>query len=123
MVQADITQLSAECSNWRTALRNSREDFNQCKQQLQQMATQPMTREDLTAVEHFQNQFHIQLINIHDLKQAIKQHERKAEFETTHGHIHDETYADHEQLLEEYQQLNNTLQEVKEDFNHFLRSH
>ena len=35
------------------------------------------TREILTEVEHFSNQFYIQQINIHDLKQSIKQHERK----------------------------------------------
>src|ERR1051326_152789 len=93
MVQADISQLSRECNTWRDALRAFRDEFTQDKSKLQQLASRPLSKEDLTEVEHYHNQFHIQLINIHDLKQAIKTHDRKVSFETgvNNGALHEET--------------------------------
>lgn len=123
MVQADISQLSRECNTWRDALRNFREEFNQCKQQLQELASRPLSKDDLTEVEHYHNQFHIQLINIHDLKHSVKNHERKVQFETSEnkGQLYEETLADHENLFDQYQHLEHTLQDLREDFKLFLQ--
>lgn len=122
MVQTDIAQLTGECTGWRETLRNYRETFNQCKTRLQDLASRPLSKEDLHEVEHYHNQFHIQLINIHDLKQAIKQHERKVQFETasSDSQLSDETFTDHENLYDQYQQLEYTLQELRQDFDSFL---
>lgn len=122
MVQADIAQLSGECTGWRETLRNFKEEFNQCKNRLQQLTTHSLSKEDLTQVEHYQNQFHIQLINIHDLKQAIKQHDRKVNYEIeTKGSVTNETLADHENLFDEYQQLDQTLSDLRKEFDDFSR--
>ena len=122
MVQADISQLSRECNTWRDALRAYREEFNQCNHQLQELAARPLSKDDLTEVEHYHNQFHIQLINIHDLKHAVKNHERKVEFETSQngGQVHEDTLADHEGLFDQFQRLEHTLTEVREEFSYFL---
>lgn len=122
MVQADISQLSRECNTWRDALRSFRDEFNQCKQKLQTLAGRPLSKDDLTEVEHYHNQFHIQLINIHDLKQAIKNHDRKVSFETSvhHGHLNEETLTDHENLFDQYKSLEHTLQGLREEFSGFL---
>ena len=121
MVQADISQLSRECNTWRDALRAFRDEFTQCKHKLQQLASRSLSKEDLTEVEHYHNQFHIQLINIHDLKQSIKTHDRKVSFETSAnaGALHEETLADHENLFDEYQHLEHTLQELRQEFDSF----
>ncbi|MET0391688.1 MAG: hypothetical protein ABW019_01050 [Chitinophagaceae bacterium] len=123
MVQSDIAQLTGECTGWRETLRNFREEFNQCKSRLQQLASRPLSKEDLHEVEHYHNQFHIQLINIHDLKQAIKQHERKVNVETafSDSQVTDETLADHENLYDQYQQLEDTLQALRQDFDVFSK--
>jgi chromosome segregation ATPase len=122
MVQADISQLYRECNTWRDSLRNYREEFNQCKNKLQELASHTLSKEDLTEVEHYHNQFHIQLINIHDLKQTIKNHDRKVNFETTSndGQLHEETLADHETIYDQYQSLEHTLQELRDEFTGFL---
>ncbi|MBS1655136.1 MAG: hypothetical protein JSU05_09845, partial [Bacteroidetes bacterium] len=68
----------------------------------------------------------IQLINIHDLKQSIKNHDRKvnAEVAASQGQVTDETLADHENLHDEYVQLEHTLQDLRSEFDGFLqRSH
>ena len=72
------------------------------------------------SIEHFDNQFHIQLINIHDLKQTIKTHDRKIEIESSSGDVTDDTYKAHEELLNEFLGLENSLQELRHEFGNFI---
>ena len=122
MVTVDISQLSGECNTWRDSLRSCRDDLNQLKKQLQQTAAQNLTRDQLHDVEHYHNQFHIQLINVHDLKQAIKAHDRRVQFETTanSGQLAEDTIAEHERLFEEFQSLDSTIKNLREEFGEFI---
>jgi hypothetical protein len=122
MVQVEIAQLTGECSSWREKLRQYREEFTQDKAKLQQAASPSLSKDQLQDVEHLHNQFHIQLINIHDLKQTIKVHERKVSFEMTanDGQLNEETVAGHENLHNEYQRLEQTLLELRDEFDAFL---
>lgn len=123
MVTLDAAQHVAECASWREDLRSQKATMAQLGIQLQQSASHQHNKELLTEVEHFQNQFYIQQINIHDLKQVIKQHERKLQLETADsadGHLTDETVHHHEELFAEYQSLLHTLQDLKSDFEMFL---
>ncbi len=122
MVTTDIAQLSKECNAWRETLRSHRDEFGQLKNRLQNLAGNQTNRDVLLEIEHLDNQFHIQLINIHDLKQAIKLHHRKLNdelAESSAGNLAEDTTTDHERLYNDYQQLENTLTEVKEEFSHF----
>jgi hypothetical protein len=123
MVQVDISQLSGECNVWREKLRNYREEFNNYEAKLRQVAGQPLSKEQLQDVEHLHNQFHIQLINIHDLKQSIKTHDRKINFEKTafNGLANEDSLARHEELHDEYGSLVQTLGELREKFDDFLK--
>ena len=123
MVQVDISQLSRECNVWREKLRNYREEFSNDEAKLRQVAGQPLSKEQLQDVEHLHNQFHIQLINIHDLKQSIKAHDRKINFEKAafNGIANEDSLAQHERLHEEYQGLEETLTSLRDEFNGFLQ--
>lgn len=118
MVQTEISQLSAECTDWRQILRNYREEFQSCEKALLEMCRKSLTKDHLTQVEHFQNQFDIQLKNIHDLKQIIKIHDRKVQLETSG----EEVYTEHENLLNEFLSLENTLQDLREEFKNFINN-
>lgn len=118
MVQTDISQLAAECTDWRQILRNYRDEFHSCEKALLDMCKKSLSRDHLTQVEHFQNQFDIQLKNIHDLKQTIKTHERKVQHEDVSEYV----YAEHERLLSEFLALENTLQELRDDFRNFINN-
>ena len=123
MVQADISQLHAETAEWRQILRNYRDDFQECKKLLQQNVRQTFTKDQMQDVEHYHNQFHIQLINIHDLKQQIKVHERKIQSELSQSeHVNEKTYAEHEQLLDQFLTLESTLQELRSQFDQFINA-
>lgn len=121
MVTTEVAQLSHECNAWRETLRSYREEFGQLKQELQKLAGHQSQKEDLLQLEHLDNQIHIQLINIHDLKQAIKLHDRKIQLEikTNNGKVNDDSLAEHENLFESYQHLEHTLQDIKNEFGLF----
>lgn len=118
MVSTDISQLAAECADWRQILRNYRDEFHSCEKVLTDSCRQSLTKDNLTQVEHFQNQFDIQLRNIHDLKQTIKSHERKVQQETAGDGI----YSEHERLLTEFLGLEGTLQELRDEFRNFVNN-
>lgn len=123
MVTLDAAQHITECTLWREDLRSQKAVMAQLGIQLQQSASHQHNKELLTEVEHFQNQFYIQQINIHDLKQVIKQHERKLQLEIAanpDGHITDDTLQQHEAIFSDYQSLLHTLQHLKNDFDIFL---
>ena len=122
MVQVEIAQLTGECSSWREKLRQYREEFTQDKTKLQQAASPTLSKDQLQDVEHLHNQFHIQLINIHDLKHAIKSHEQKLNYEmnVNGGKLNAETVAQHENLFDQYQRLDTTLLELRDEFDLFL---
>ena len=123
MVQTDISQLNAETAEWRQILRNYRDEFTECKRLLLENCKQPLNREQLREVERYHNQFHIQLINIHDVKQSIKQHERKVQYELSKGDtLSEQMYEEHERLLNEFLSLENTLQELRSSFNNFINA-
>ena len=122
MVQVDISQLTTECNGWREKLRQYREEFTRDEAKLQQVARQALDKDQLQDVEHLHNQFHIQLININDLKQSIKAHDRKMNFERVafNGFVNEDSLSRHESLLEEVQLLEQTLLDLRAEFNTFL---
>ena len=123
MVQVDISQLSAECNTWREKLRQYKEEFSKDETKLQETTRQNLSKDQLQDVEHLHNQFHIQLINIHDLKQSIKTHDRKMQFEKVafNGYVNEDSLSRHESLLDEFQSLEQTLVDLREEFNDYLK--
>jgi hypothetical protein len=123
MVQVDISQLSAECNSWREKLRQYKEEFSKDETKLQETTRQNLSKDQLQDVEHLHNQFHIQLINIHDLKQSIKTHDRKMQFEKVafNGYVNEDSLSRHESLLDEFQSLEQTLVDLREEFNDYLK--
>lgn len=120
MVQTDLSQLTAESQDWLQVLRNYREEFQASKKSLQEICRKNLSKDQLRGVEHFDNQFHIQLINIHDLKHAIKIHERRVETESSSADVQETNYTMHEKLLNEFLTLENTFQELRNEFKDFI---
>lgn len=120
MVTTDIAQFSEECNTWREALRSQREEFTRMKNELQQAAAHITSKEALKDVEHYENQFDIQLANIHDLKQSIKSHNRMPAFQLVSGAPSETMISGYKKLSAEYQHLRHTLHEIKNDFQKFL---
>lgn len=123
MVQTEISQFTRECNDWRETLRSHRNELQQMQTELQKVVNHPLSKEEQTELEHLQNQLHIQLINIHDLKHAVKLHDRKLHSdvsENTNTQFSDNISAYHENLYDNYQSLESTLTELRDDLNHFV---
>ena len=121
MVTTEVGQLAGECTLWIDTLKSFKQKFTNHRNQLQQHSAEQTQHEVLLEIEHLHNQFHIQLINIHDLKQEIKNHERQVQFESSkEENASDELYARHEGLLENFLHLENTLQELRSEFHNFI---
>jgi chromosome segregation ATPase len=122
MVITDISQLNAECNTWRGQMRKYRDEITHLKHQLRQIALKATRYDQLQDVEHYENQFHIQLINIHDLKHSIKVHDYKTSLvnQNNGGKVNHLTLAEHEHLYAEYQRLQTLLDELKARFQQFV---
>lgn len=118
----DVGQLAGECNLWLDTLRSFRNRFNKHKSSLQDIAANQTQRDVLLEIEHLDNQFHIQLINIHDLKQSIKRHMQKVAYERSNNRqITDDILARHEFLYDEYQRLETTLHIISREFERFVK--
>ena len=105
-----------ECKNWHGILVSYREKINQCKTELYFFAPGKTDHEVLTGIEHFHNQFHIQLINIHDLKHEIKHHLHEAERYPNFGHR-----IPHHYIKDKLDMLLSDLDELEMEFHEFIK--
>ena len=123
MVTTEVSQLTGECNNWRNTMRARREEFQTYRNKLQEVAGRQTKKDILQEIEHLQNQFHIQLINIHDLKQSIKTHDRRINYEKSQrqGNIEESTLAEHESLFDQFESLEHTLEDLQEEFKQFVQ--
>ncbi len=120
MVQTDLTQLTRECSSWKESLRNSRSELSTLRNKLQEVVSRPISKTALPQVEHYDNQFDIQLTNINHLKHAIKEHEKVAGVEMQQPQTGEYIWQKHETLHDQYQRLEHALSELKDEFNLFV---
>ena len=124
MVLTDISQFTRECNDWRETLRSHRDELHQMQTALQKAVNHALTKEEQSELEHLQNQLHIQLINVHDLKHAVKQHDRKLHMTVSGGtdvQFSENISAYHENLFDNYQSLTTTLSDLRTDLNHFVQ--
>ena len=123
MVTTEISQLSGECQHWLTSLREKREEFSQFKKHLQHLVTSPVPKDDLPEVEHYDNQFEIQLSNISQLKHAIKEHDKLVNWEQSHhnSEITQGTQDAHKELSGRVEVILHHLDELKTEFSCFTK--
>ena len=122
MVQTDLTQFSRECNSWKENLRNYRSELSHYREKLQDVVSQQISKNELPNIEHYNNQFEIQLRNINQLKHAIKEHERTATLSTVSGgsNVSGTLWATHENLHDRYESLEHILLDLKQEFNSFV---
>ncbi|HSC55187.1 MAG TPA: hypothetical protein VLC98_16260 [Phnomibacter sp.] len=112
---ADHQHLLAECDQWREQLRQAKEEVNTLRSELYLAAAGKTNQEYLKEVEHYHNQFHIQLINIHDIKHAIKHHMAEAEHHPNFGHR-----IPHHNLELQIKNEIEGIEQLKTDFHKFI---
>lgn len=117
VTEAQHLSLVGECKEWYDELAVYRQKINGLKNELYYFAPGKTDQETRLGIEHFHNQFHIQLINIHDLKHEIKHHVRDADQHPNFGHR-----IPHHFIKEKVDMLLNDLNKLEEDFHNFVQS-
>lgn len=112
---AEHQALLAECDQWRNQLRQAKENINHLRSELYTAAAGKTDHDYLKEVEHYHNQFHIQLINVHDVKHAIKHHVAEAEHHPNFGHK-----IPHHNLELQVKQLLADIDQLTKDFHRFI---
>lgn len=105
-----------ECNQWLDVLASNREKLNGLKNELYYFAPGKTDHDVLLGIEHFHNQFHIQLINIHDLKHEIRYHVFEAEKHPTFGHR-----IPHHYIKEKLDKLLLDLDNLESEFHAFIK--
>lgn len=108
--------LMDECTQWLQSLAAYRAKINELKNELYYFAPGKSDHDVLMGIEHFHNQFHIQLINIHDLKHEIRHHVHEAERHPTFGHR-----IPHHYIKEKLDMLLSDLEQLGDEFHAFIK--
>ena len=114
--EVEHKSLLHESEEWRKHLADYRQKIYDLKNELYYFAPGKMDAEVWTCIEHFHNVFHIQLINIHDLKHEIRNYILETEKHPTFGHN-----VSHRRLKDKYEMLLHDLDQLEEDFHRFIK--
>lgn len=115
MVQEEISELLSESHAWKDSLKNYRESFIQSQKRLLEIAAD-VPKEALSELERFQNQFYIQLLNIHDARRNLKNHIHNINVSE------DADFTDaHQELKQAYHALEGTIKELNTEFEEFSK--
>lgn len=109
-------QLIDECKSWYGVLASYRDKINGLKNELYFFAPGKTDHEVLMGIEHFHNQFHLQLINIHDLKHEIRHHVQEADLHPSFGHR-----IPHHHLKDKLDMLVADLDKLDSEFHVFIK--
>ena len=108
-------QLLAEPMKRISHLRTYIETINELKNKLYKWAANKSDHDQLVQIERYHNQFHIQLINIHDLKHEVKHHIHEAERFPNIGHR-----IPHHFIKEKIDTLITDLEKLEHEFHQFI---
>ena len=113
LVETQQQQLLEEAKRWISHLKTYIENINELKNKLYKWVPGKSDHNVLVQIERYHNQFHIQLINLHDLKHSIKLHIKELQ-------LNPDSTEEHQQLEEQYNFLTNDLDHLNSDFRAFI---
>ena len=115
LTETQNQQLLDEAKNWIVHLKTYVDNINELKSNFYKWAAGKSGHDVLVQIERYHNQFHIQQINLHDLKHSIRLHMQECKLNPDADH-----FGNHQQLEEEYDFLINNLDDLKTEFKEFI---
>ena len=115
LIETQHQQLLDEAKKWKEHLRTYVDSINELKNKFYKWAAGKSDRDVLVQIERFHNQFHIQQINLHDLKHSIRIHMQVLKINPDADHT-----GNHQQLEEQYDFLIKDLDHLETNFTAFI---
>jgi hypothetical protein len=115
LIETQHQQLHDEAKKWKELLRTYVDQINELKNKMYKWAAGKSDRDVLIQIERYHNQFHIQQINLHDLKQSIRLHMQECKLNPDTDHA-----GTHKELEEQFDFLIHDLDQLKADFIIFI---
>ena len=106
-----------EANDWYNQLSGYRQKIYDLKNELYYFAPGKMDVDVRKGIEHFHNVFHIQLINVHDLKHEIRAYIHETDRHPTFGHN-----VSHRRLKEKLDMQLHDLDQLEDEFHRFIRN-
>ena len=113
--ETQLKTLIDECKTWYSSLGSYKEKINQLKSELYFFAPGKTDHDTRLGIEHFHNQFHIHLINIHDMKHEIRQYMLQTE------RTGDTDVAPVEPVKEKLDLLTSDIDQLETEFHEFIK--
>ena len=122
MVTSVNTRVGQDCKEWIDALRTNRSQLTEQRNSLMSLvANRQISHDALPVVDHFENQFDIQLSNVNQLKHAIKEHLHTLE-STPSQQLSAPHFTVHESLSDQFQGLSATIEKLSQAYAEFNKS-
>lgn len=115
LTETQHQQLLDEAKQWKDHLKTYVDSINELKNNFYKWAAGKSDRDVLVQIERYHNQFHIQQINLHDLKHSIRVHMQECKLNPDADHV-----GKHLQLEEQYDFLINNLDNLEAEFKEFI---
>ena len=109
--------LLEECKQWHDDLDKCRDQINVMKHELYHFAPGKTNKDTLMSIEHFHNQFHIQLINVHDVAHELKHHLAEAKHHPELG-----PRVEHHRIKDKLDMLLNDCKNLDTEFHVLINS-
>lgn len=122
MEKISITHFNGAHSDWLRSLSFYKEEIKTLKNRLTEIAAKNSNVEVMKNVDHYENQFEIQLSNIRKIKHNIESniHNIAAEAMTARaGYIDDGYLEQHNELEDQFAAEESTIKELRHEFNQF----
>lgn len=121
MVTSVNSHIGQDCQQWIETLRADRSLLTDQRNSLQVLlANGQIPHDELPAVDHFENQFEIQLTNVNHLKHAVKEHLHTIG-STSLEQLSAPHLTVHESLSDQFLGLTSTIDRLKTEFSAFYQ--
>ena len=115
LTETQHQQLLDEAKKWKDHLKTYVDHINELKTNFYKWAAGKSDHDVLIQIERYHNQFHIQQINLHDLRHSIRLHMQECKLypDADHG-------IKHHELEEQYNFMINDLDHLNAEFKEFI---
>jgi hypothetical protein len=110
-------------AEWISKLKSYKHELVSLEGSLAELAANSKQREVLARVEHFQNQFIVQRVNVNEILHALKMDEREQLFRSLHPSKNSGSATNARKSIQQAETFEKTMSELTQEFKTFAAKH